>query len=184
MRRFALIGLLLTIGALSAVAQGPTWPGNATDFACEVKINGLIDSTPSRVLTVNALDIVGLRFHSPGGGTDNQLFSAFYQLIYIGVPLVSQVIPGETPPGGFWLDTSGTNPGVLTTVVPYLDGIGFGGPAFLAPVLLPGGSDFSFVVPPIIAGQAISLFLQAVIVEPGLNSLDLGIDDCVELQVI
>ncbi|MCB9834109.1 MAG: hypothetical protein H6807_16730 [Planctomycetes bacterium] len=182
MNKTTLSLLAVCLFASAAMAQA-TWPGNATDFECELRINNVIDTTSSRVVTVNTLDIVVLRFNSPMGATNGQFFSAFYQVMYTGTALTSLVIPGETPPGGFWLDNTGLNPGLVTGVVPYVDGLGFGGPNFLAPVLLPGGSSFSFAVPAILGGQGISLLLQAVVAEPGLNMLGLGIDDCIELQV-
>lgn len=160
-----------------------TYPGNASDFDCRVSVNNVLSVDTTRVIPVSIFDTVALRFISPNGGTDGQYFSAFYQLFGTGSSLTSAVIPGETPPGGFWLDAAGTNLGAVTAVVPYIDGIGFGGPSFLAPILLPGGSSFSFVVPPIIGGAGLSLLLQAVVVDPGLNGLNLGIDDCIELQV-
>ncbi len=161
----------------------PAWPGNSSDFDCEVKVNGTVDATSDRVIGASALDVIGLRFHSPAGGTDSQLFSAFYQLVVTGAALNSLVVPGETPPGGFWLDTTGMNPGALTGVVPYLDGLGLGGGGFLTPLVIPGGFNYGFVVPPSIGGLGLSLMLQALVVDPGLNSLNLGIDDAIELQI-
>ena len=149
-----------------------------------MSVNGVPSLDTSKVLTVNALDLIGLHFHSPGGGTDNQFFSAFYQVVTTGSLLSSAVIPGETPPGGFWLDLGGTNPGTLTGVVPFIDGIGLGGGAFLQPLLPPTGYDYGFVIPSILAGANTSLLLQALVVETGLNGLNLGIDDCIELQVM
>ncbi|MCB9832852.1 MAG: hypothetical protein H6807_10280 [Planctomycetes bacterium] len=160
----------------------PRWPGDASDFDCAVSINGIAAVTPSRVLTVAAGDLVALHHHSPAGSLVGQPFSAFYQLAYGGVNLVSQVVPGQAPPGGFWLDASGVATGLITPVVPYLDGIGFT-PSWVPAVVLPGGNVYGFYVPPQIAGQAISLFLQALVIAPGFNALNLGIDDCIELQI-
>ncbi len=166
-----------------ATLSPPTYPGNASDFGCQVTVNGVLDTNSTRVIPVNALDIIGLHYHSPLGGTDGQYFSALYQLVAGGTPLVSAVVPGETPPGGFWLDVGGTNPGALTAIVPFIDGLGLGGPSLLMPLLLPGGYDHGFVLPALLSGLGTSLLIQAVIADPGLNGLNLGIDDCIELQV-
>lgn len=158
-----------------------TYPGNLSDFDVVVSINGTADTNPTRVISCNAGDIVNLWYNSPNSGTELQPFSVFYQLFFTGASLFSQVIPGETPPGGFWLDSN--NPSAATTILVLVDGLGLGGPAFLAPILPSFGYDFAFVMPASVGGQGLSLFFQGVIADPGLNSFNLGIDDAIELVI-
>ncbi len=155
-----------------AVLDPAMYPGNGTDADLELSINGMLDQSNSGVHTALAGDALTLRFFSPNGTLDLQPFAAMLQLVPTGTFLFPQVVPGDPPGGGFWLDTTQA----------FLIVNGFA-PVPLAPVLLPGGFVYGGVIPVVLGGMNMSLMLQFVCVDPGRNSFNLGIATAREVVV-
>lgn len=156
----------------------PVWPGNATDFRVETSINGAVQTSPTNVFPVSDFNGVNLFFNSPGGTTEVRPFSCFFQLLPTGSMLNVQSVPGEA--GGFWLNTTG-----IFQLFALYDGMGLATgniPAAFAPLLPIGGTNYLFSLPPGLVG--FSLMIQSLILEPGLNAVNFGIDDAIELQVM
>ncbi len=166
---------------LTATLQPAAYPGNAVDFWTDVTINGALSLNPTRVFSLTAGSNVALKFSSPGGTLYGQPFTSMYQVQATGTPLASQVIPGDMAPQGFWLVNDGS-----VGLFPLIDGFGFfaSSPAGIAPTLPYGGANIGFVIPLAAAGMNLSVFIQTVILSPGLNSLNYGLSNCKELRIL
>ncbi len=163
---------------LPAMLPLPVWPGNATDFRVETSINAVVQTSPTNVFPAADFNGINLFFHSPGGTTEIRPFSCFFQIVPTGTFLPVASVPGET--GGFWLDQTGTY-----QLFSLLDGMGLGNgnvPLAFAPLLPLGGMNYTFAMPAGLTG--FSLMIQSLILEPGLNVINFGIDDAIELQIM
>ena len=148
----------------AAILDPAMYPGNGTDADLELSVNGTLDQSNSGVHMAMAGDALTLRFYSPNGTLDLQPFAALLQLVPTGTFLFPQIVPGDPPGGGFWLDS--------TQAVVIVNGFA---PVPLAPVLLPGGFVFGGVIPPVLAGMNTSIMLQFLCIDPGRNMFNLGI---------
>ncbi len=162
---------------LPAILPVATWPGNATDFRVATSINGALQTSPTNVFTASANNGINFYFHSPGLTLELFPFSTFFQIVPTGTALFPATVPGES--GGFWLDQTGT-----FAIFTLFDGMGFTNgltPAAFAPVLPLGGMNYTFAMPFGLNGM--SLMVQSLIIDPGLNVVNFGIDDAIEIQI-
>jgi hypothetical protein len=165
---------------LPAIVPSVKYPGNAGDLDTTVSVNGVVNNDPTKVIPVTDGDIVNLYIHSPGGATDFQAFTSMYQVVPTGTIMNLQHIFMDSAPGGFWLYSDGS-----FDLIPFIDGLGFfsAGPSAF-PALLPSqGMNFAFPIPAGASGLGLTLFIQTVIRQTGLNILDLGIDDAIEFPI-
>ncbi len=178
-------GVTPWLPAIVAPPIPPTYPGNGTDFVMNISVNGSSLNDPTGVHAGLAVfDWVNIWFTSPGGTTELQPFSAFYQIYGAGASLSVKSIPGDPTGTGWWLDdgVSPPNPGGLTPTVVFIDGLQLLIGGQVIPPVLPQtfGFNYSFQIPPVLSG--LDLHLQALIIEPGLNSWNLGISNGVVLK--
>ncbi len=157
-------------GFLARVSAATAYPGNGSDVAIDIVVDGTTDARDDRIHRLHPGEQVQVRCVSPGGARDFQPFVLTAQLIPTGSPPPVVIVSGDAAPS-IWIDSSAQ---VL------LNG-------FVAPgaVLWPGGFGLPAVtIPPWLAGSGYSFLLQAFVQDPGLNAFDLGVSDAVEIRVL
>ena len=153
-------------------AGGPMYPGNGADAAIEVSINGSVSGNADGVHPLASGDVLQLRFYSPNLGLVFEEIVLGADLFTTGNPFGGlPLLPGD--PNNFWL-----NPATGLFLLN-----GFVAP--FQPTIVPGGFDFGpFAVPAALGGSNLSILLQLGVHAPGLNAIDIGLSDAVELEVL
>ncbi len=156
----------------SAALPTAMYPGNGTDAAIEVSINGVIDAQPTNVHQIQGGDVVQLRYYSPGGSLSNHPFLAVAQPFTTGFPSPPTTLGNDPFPTVVYsalLPTFVLADGLSQPFLPF------------TPVL-----DLfvhSGYIPMSAAGTNTSYIILLIAFDPGRNSLDLGNAEAHELVV-
>ncbi len=157
-----------------AQVAGVAYPGNGTDAALQVSINGSVHNAGNNVHPIAGGDNVSFNCSTPLGGlTGGQFILAFY-VFSTGSPANAVQLPGDAG-ASIWL-------------VPSMSGIivdGFSNPtALFSPTLSTWGFNYGPVdIPAWIAGTGTSIMLQVITNDIGINSVNIGAADAHELEI-
>ncbi|MCA9322666.1 MAG: hypothetical protein KDB53_18130, partial [Planctomycetes bacterium] len=149
------------------------YPGNGTDAAIDVGINGSPDFQPTNVHSVAAGDAIRLTFHSPNGTLTANPFLALAQIYTTGFPATPLQLPGDAM-ATVMLDLS-------SPISALVNGLANPG-TFLNPIL----DDYSIVgnIPLGTSGLNISAMIVLLVTDPGLNPVNLGNAPAHELAIL
>ena len=89
-------------GFVQANTSLASWPGNGTDAATEVSVNGVVASAPSGVFQIQAQDFLTARFSSPNGTLDGAALLVIGDLQFQGSPFGPITFPGDPAGTGVW----------------------------------------------------------------------------------
>lgn len=149
---------------------GPAYPGNGTDAAMQVAINGLFVPNPAGIYPVFAGDTITLGFQSPNGSLTGNGMVLLMQPFLTGNPPAPLQIPGDATPG-LWLDPN----------FPFF--------IFLNGISNPGGSalgvqpPIALPVPPGVNGLNLSAMFVLLVDDPFHNAANLGAADAIEIRL-
>ncbi len=149
-----------------------TYPGNGTDAAIEVSINGVLDNQPTNVHNIVGGDIVQLRYYSPGLQLDGFPFLAVAQPFTTGFPSPASGFIGDPVPTIIYsgaLPTFILADGITSPFLPF------------TPVL--GQFVHSGAIPMSASGTNTSYIILLISFDPGINAQDLGNAEAHELVV-
>ncbi|MEZ6196258.1 MAG: L-type lectin-domain containing protein [Planctomycetota bacterium] len=150
----------------------PIFPGNGADAAIELSLNGALSAGAAGQHVVQSTDLMSFRMFSPAGSLDGQPFALVATAYGTGMPPAGlSLLPGD--PANVWIDP--TNAFIL------LDGLSPTTP--FIPTLVPGGFNWGpFPVPAGLSGLGVSISAQLFALAPGLNPVNIGVSDGLDLQ--
>ncbi len=156
-----------------AILPSAAYPGNGTDAATSVSINGANDNQVSNIHGVQGGDVIGLQFSSPGGSLSTAPFLALAQLFTTGAPPAALLLPGDAMPS-VYLD-------LASPVIVLADGLSTPG-GILSPIL--SGYTVTGQLPVSLTGTNTSIMIVLLASDPGLNAVNLGAADAHELRIL
>ena len=159
-------------GTVGAAAPVPTYPGNGTDAAIQVRINGTTDAAPTNVHVAIGGDLITLEFVTPGALIEGTPFIALIQSFATGAPPSPLTLPGD-PAGAVW-----ASPALPTVIL--VDSISAPG-FFFTPAL--GPYSITGALPVGLSGAGLSLMATLLPADPGRNLVNLGSADAHEIVV-
>ncbi|MFT7617668.1 MAG: hypothetical protein ACI97A_001307 [Planctomycetota bacterium] len=139
------------------------YPGNGTDAAIEVSINGVVDGQPTNIHNVTAGDIVTFRYYSPNMTLFGAPFIAVAQPFTTGFPAPASGFPGDP------VATIRYSGALITHVL--ADGLSNPFLPF-APIL--ANYSQSGYVPLAAAGMNLSYMVLLITQDLGINAVDFG----------
>ena len=150
-----------------AAVPGPAYPGNGTDAAINVGINGAADTPVTNVHSVAVSDLLTIQYASPGGTLNGAPFLSFLQVFPTGTTIPQEPVLGVYFSGAF----SGSI---------IVDGLT--NPfAVLNPAL--GAYFLVGTLPPTLAGTNTSFLVNLLTLDNGFPPFNLGIADAHEFQI-
>ena len=157
-----------------ASVAGVAYPGNGTDAALTISINGSVHNAGNNVHPIGAGDNVSFNCSTPLGGLNNGMFILAFYPFTTGSPAAPVQLPGDAA-AAVWL-------------APSLSGIivdGFSNPtALFAPSLSTWGFNYGPVnIPASMGATGTSIMLQVITLDAGLNSVNIGAADAHELEI-
>lgn len=153
-------------------AVAPLYPGNGADLDIAFRVNGTLLSSP--VLAVNSNDAIEVSFYTPNGGLAVAPFLAAFDVRTTGAYWAPQTLPGDAS-GSIWLDPA-------TTMIA-VNGFSTFGQLFSPVLYYPGGFNASSIVPPVLGGMNLSVWVQCFAYAPGFNLVSLGVSPAYEFRV-
>ncbi|MCC7171161.1 MAG: hypothetical protein IT459_11980 [Planctomycetes bacterium] len=149
---------------------GPAYPGNGTDAAMQVAVNGLFVPNPAGIYPAFSGDTITIGFTSPNGSLNGTGMVLLLQPFLTGNPPTALTIPGDPSPA-LWLDPS----------FPFfilLNGISNSGGSAIGSQV-----PVSFPVPPGVNGLGASAMFVLLVDDPFKNAANLGAADAVEIRL-
>lgn len=158
-----------------ALVAGVAYPGNGTDAALTVSINGSVHNAGNNVHPINGGDNVSFNCATPLGGLNGGQFILAFYVFTSGSPAAPISLPGDAA-AAVWL-----SPAMSSILVD-----GMGNPtAMFSPTLSTWGFNYGPVnIPVSMTGAGNSIMLQIITSDPGLNSVNIGAADAHELEVM
>ena len=165
-------GAFPTVTCQYGIGIPAAYPGNGADASIEVQLNGAVDGGVGGVHSVNPGDAMGFRFFSPTGSLDGEVLLLAAEIFSTGSPFLgTSLLPGD--PTNLWLNPA--------NAVIILNGLVA---SLFQPTLAAGGFNFGpFPVPAVLTGGGNSIMMQLIVNAPGVNAVNLGLSDAVELQL-
>ena len=158
-----------------AQVAGVSYPGNGTDAALEIRINGSVHNAGNNVHPIAGGDDVSFNCSTPLGGLNGGQFILAFYTFTTSSPAAPLTLPGDAA-AAIWLA-----PSVSGVIV---DGFSSAG-ALFAPTLSTYGFNYgSVAIPAAMTGTGTSIMLQIVTSDVGINAVNIGAADAHELEIL
>lgn len=170
----ALIAVLLLGAAMASVQAQEAYPGNGSDLAVAIGINGVPSTPANGIHPVSTGDAIDLTLLSPGNTLNGTPFALIMQLYNTPFPIPGILLPGDTAIAAWF-----------TTALPAFVFETLSGSQFFGPQIVAGGFNLGpFVVPASLGGSNLSVMIQLLGIDSGINAVNLGSSQAHELQIL
>lgn len=172
--RHSMVLLFALMLCVVATAQAPAYPGNGSDLAVNIAVNGVASTPTDGIHNVVAGDLIDVTMSSPGNTLNGNPFALVLQIYDTPFPIPGIMLPGDTTVAAWF-----------TTALPAYVFETFSGSQPFGPALVPGGFTMGpMEIPASLGGSLKSVMVQVYALDPGHNTVSIGASDGHELRIM